>query len=47
MGLVQARPIMQDPELNLSHAHFGTFMSALSIPNMILPFLGGVLLDLR
>ncbi len=39
--------MIRDPELNLSHARFGTFMSALSIPNMILPFLGGVLLDLR
>jgi hypothetical protein len=39
--------MMADPELGLTHAQFGTFMSALSIPNMILPFVGGLFLDMR
>lgn len=36
-----------DPEFHLTHAQFGSFQSALSLPNLIVPFIGGLLLDIR
>lgn len=42
-----ATPLLADKELGLSHAEYGSFQSAVSIPNLFVPFLGGLLLDLR
>jgi len=42
-----ATPLLEDKELSIDHAKFGAFQSAVSIPNLFVPFLGGLLLDLR
>jgi hypothetical protein len=36
----QATLLMNDRALGLTHMQFGTFMSAVTVPNLILPFLG-------
>ena len=38
---------LSSPTFPLTHAEFGSFQSALSLPNLFIPFLGGLLLDLR
>ena len=38
---------LNSPSFPLTHAQFGAFQSALSVPNLFIPFLGGLLLDLR
>ena len=38
---------LHSPAFPLSHTQFGSFQSALSVPNLFIPFLGGLLLDLR
>ena len=38
---------LSSPTFPLTHTEFGSFQSALSLPNLFIPFLGGLLLDLR
>ena len=38
---------LSSPTFPLTHTQFGSFQSALSLPNLFIPFLGGLLLDLR
>ena len=38
---------LHSPTFPLTHTQFGSFQSALSLPNLFIPFLGGLLLDLR
>ena len=38
---------LSSPTFPLTHTEFGSFQSALSVPNLFIPFLGGLLLDIR
>jgi MFS family permease len=38
---------MADPDLNISHTEFGYLQASVSLPNVILPFLGGIFLDIK
>ena len=38
---------MADKKLGIDHAEFGAFMSAVSVPNLFIPFFGGLFLDIR
>ena len=38
---------LSSPTFPITHTQFGSFQSALSLPNLFIPFLGGLLLDLR
>lgn len=42
-----AHQMMADPQLQLTHAEFGTFMTAVNLPNLLWPLAGGVFLDVR
>lgn len=42
-----ATDILADDRLGITHAQFGAFQSALSLPNLFVPFIGGIMLDLR
>lgn len=37
--------MLADTDWTLTHARYGLFMSAVSIPNLFLPPFGGVMLD--
>jgi hypothetical protein len=41
----QQPEMLEDKEFNLTHAKLGLFQSALSIPNLFMPILGGLFLD--
>lgn len=42
-----ASEMLADQQLQLSHTYMGMFQSAVSIPNLFIPFLGGIWLDFR
>jgi hypothetical protein len=39
--------MLEDEEFQLDHLQLGMFQSAVSIPNLFMPFIGGVFLDNR
>lgn len=39
--------LMNDSRLSLTYTQLGTFQSVISIPSLLLPFLGGIMLDVK
>ena len=45
LRVLQQKEMLADPEFGLTHTRLGMFQSAVSIPNLFMPLLGGLLLD--